>query len=59
MLEKLKNVLNSTRFWAIVLGAVVVYLSAKGFIGDLERNLISSILGGYVVVDTSHKLQTK
>lgn len=59
MLEKLKNVLNSTRFWSLVVGGLVVYLSAKGFIGDAERNLIGTILGGYVVIDTSQKFQTK
>jgi hypothetical protein len=59
MLEKLKNVLNSTRFWSLVVGAVVVYLSAKGYLGEAERNLIGTILGSYIVVDTSQKFQSK
>ena len=59
MLEKLKMVLNSTRFWSLVLGSLVVYLSAKGYLGEAERNLIGTILGSYVVVDTSQKFQTK
>ena len=59
MLEKLKNVLNSTRFWSLVLTATVAYLSVKGFIGEAERNFVITILGSYVVIDTSQKFQSK
>lgn len=59
MIEKLKMVLNSTRFWSLLIGAIVVYLSTKGFIGEAERNLIATILSSYVVIDTAQKFQTK
>lgn len=57
MLETIKLALNSTKFWSVVLTGVVVYLSAKGFIGDAERNLIGTVLGGYVVVNTIQTFQ--
>lgn len=44
--------LKSTRFWAIVIGAVSVYLKAKGIFGDPEMILIASITAAFTVVRT-------
>jgi hypothetical protein len=57
MIETLKKTINSTRFWAIVLIAVMGYLQTKGFIGDAERNLIWTIAGGFGIVRTISKFE--
>lgn len=44
--------LKSNRFWALVIGAVAVYLEAKGFIGEAERNLIAIISTSFITVRT-------
>jgi hypothetical protein len=44
--------LTSTRFIALVLGALSVYLESKGYIGEPERNLIATIVAGFVTVRT-------
>ena len=47
--------LESTRFWSLVLGAIVVYLKTKGYIGEAEMLLINTILGGHIVINTLDK----
>lgn len=42
----------STRFWALALGALSIYLEAKGFIGEPERNLIATIVAGFTAIRT-------
>lgn len=44
--------LKASRFWALMIGAVSIYLKAKGYIGEPEMYLISTITGGFVVVRT-------
>ncbi len=44
--------LKAPRFWAMVIGAVSIYLKAKGFIGVEEMTLVSTIMGGFIVVRT-------
>lgn len=44
--------LQSNRFWALVVGAVVLYLQNKGFIGMHETVLIETILAGFVGIRT-------
>lgn len=51
--------LHSPRFWAVVFGAVIVYLQAKGWLGELERNLIVTIAGGFVGIRTIDRLGEK
>lgn len=51
--------LTSTRFWSIVVGAVVVYLEVKGFIGEAEMFLLNTILGGFVIVKTVDRASEK
>jgi hypothetical protein len=57
MLENLKQVLNSTRFWSLVLGSLAIYLETKGLIGEAERNLIDTVLGGYITLRTVDKFK--
>ncbi len=51
--------LTSSRFWAIVIASLSIYLKAKGFIGDPEMILISSIMGGFAVVRTVDRVSDK
>ncbi len=47
--------LTSPRFWAIVLGAVSVYLKSKGIIGEPEMMLIATITAGFTIVRTTDR----
>jgi hypothetical protein len=51
MPEKL-TFLTSNRFIALVVGAVVIYLKTKGFIGESEMILIETILAGFIGIKT-------
>lgn len=44
--------LKSTRFWSLVIGAVSIYLKTKGYIGEPEMVLISTITAGFITVRT-------
>lgn len=44
--------LTSTRFWALVLAAVAIYLQQKGILGTEEMQLIASITGGFTIIRT-------
>lgn len=44
--------LKSNRFWALVIGAFVIYLKTKGYIGEAEMILIETILGGHIAIRT-------
>lgn len=44
--------LGSTRFWAMILAAVSVYLESKGWLGVAERNLIATIAVGFTTIRT-------
>lgn len=44
--------LKSTRFWVMVAGAIAVYLSSKGIIGDNEMKLIATLSAGFIGVRT-------
>jgi hypothetical protein len=58
MNEKLEF-LTSTRFWQIFIGALSVYLKAKGFIGEPEMLLIATIMGGAALVGTVDRFAEK
>jgi hypothetical protein len=51
--------LKSTRFWAIVIGAVSIYLQTKGFIGQPEMLLIATITAGFTTVRTIDRISDK
>jgi hypothetical protein len=51
--------LQSTRFWAMVIGAVSIYLQTKGFIGEPEMILVATIMGGFTVVRTVDRIGDK
>lgn len=44
--------LTASRFWALVIGAVMFYLKTKGFIGEAEMVLANTILGGFIITRT-------
>jgi hypothetical protein len=47
--------LKATRFWALIIGALVYYGKTKGFIGEAEMVLVETILGGFVAVRTTDR----
>lgn len=49
----------STRFWALVIGAISIYLQTKGYIGEAEMVLIATIMGGFVTVKTIDRATEK
>lgn len=51
--------LKSTRFWALVVGALCLYLYTKGWIGQPEVVLIETILGGFVGIRTVDRFGEK
>lgn len=51
--------LTSTRFWAIVLTAIAAYCRIKGYIGDAEVTLITTITGGFTIVRTVDRISDK
>jgi len=48
--------LKSTRWWALVIGAVSVYAQLKGWIGEAEMALIATITGGFITVRTVDRI---
>lgn len=44
--------LTSNRFWAMIIGALSVYLEAKGWLGEPERNLIATLSAIFITVRT-------
>ena len=44
--------LSSTRFWALVVGAVLFYLQSKGILGDAEMILANTIIDDFITIKT-------
>lgn len=51
--------LTSTRFWALIIGALSVYLQTKGFIGDPEMILIATVTTGFTAIRTIDRAAEK
>lgn len=51
--------LSSSRFWALVIGAVSFYLKTKGFIGEPEMMLIATISAGFATIRTIDRTADK
>lgn len=51
--------LTSTRFWAMVVGAVSIYLKMKGIIGEAEMQLIATLTAGFIAIKTIDKTAEK
>lgn len=51
--------LYSNRFWAMIVGAIILYLNTKGWIGKEEMILLETILGGFVAVRTVDRAAEK
>lgn len=48
--------LKAPRFWAMVIGAVSVYLESKGLIGEAERNLLSILAASFIGIRTIDRI---
>jgi len=48
--------LTSNRFWALIIGAVAMYLQTKGIIGEPEMVLIATITAGFITVKTVDRI---
>lgn len=51
--------LQSTRFWSLCIGALVIYLKTKGWIGESEMLLVNTILGGFIAIKTVDRFSEK
>ncbi len=51
--------LKSTRFWAVVIAAVSLYLQQKGYIGDAEMLMIATITAGFTTIRTVDRISDK
>lgn len=65
-MEKLKDlwskvvlILTSVRFWQMVCGAVVGYLTSMGYISDEMGTMLMTILFGSVAIGTVDKFSKK
>lgn len=47
--------LQSERFWAVVINAVVLYLQQKGILGEAELALVTAIVAPFVVIGTADR----
>ena len=56
--SKLKFIL-APRFWALVIGALSIYLKTKGIIGEPEMVLIATITAGFITVATADRYSDK
>jgi len=59
MKKKLSEIFSSTRFWSLVIGSVIIYLKQKGWIDESLMELITTILGGHIVINTADKFSKK
>lgn len=57
MIERLLRYIKSTRFWAVLIIAVVGFLQSEGEITPNLADLIYTILGGYVGLATIDKFR--
>jgi hypothetical protein len=57
MIERLLRYIKSTRFWAVLIIAVVGFLQSEGEITPNLADLIYTILGGYVGIATIDKFR--
>lgn len=44
--------LKSTRFWVMIIGALSIYLQAKGYIGEPEMKFIATVSTIFITVRT-------
>jgi len=57
MIERLKRYLTSTRFWSVLIIAIVGFLVSEGEISQNVADLIYTILGGYIGLATVDKFR--
>jgi hypothetical protein len=51
--------LKSNRFWALVIGAITIYLQSKNLIGQVEATLIETIVFGFTGIRTIDRFSEK
>lgn len=51
--------LKSNRFWVMIVGAIVIYIKTRGWLGDAEFALIETVLGGFIAVRTVDRFGEK
>lgn len=51
--------LKSNRFWVMVVGAVVIYLQQKRWIGEAELKLITTLAAGFIGIRTIDRAAEK
>ena len=51
--------LTSNRFWALVIGALSIYLQTKGYIGEPEMVLIATLTAGFATIATVDRFGEK
>jgi hypothetical protein len=51
--------LKASRFWAMVIGAVALYLQNKGVIGEAELTFIVTIISGFIGIRTVDRFGEK
>jgi len=59
MLPEKLQFLTAPRFWALMIGAVSLYLKTKGYIGEAETVLIATITAGFITVKTIDRAAEK
>ena len=57
--EEKFNFIYSTRFWAMIIAALSVYLKSKGWIGDEEMTLLTTVSSLFVAIKTFDKTVDK
>jgi hypothetical protein len=51
--------IQSTRFWAAVIGILSIYLESKGWIGEPEKLALASLAAVFVTVKTVDRISDK
>ena len=59
MFNKVKEILNSVRFWQVVLGALMMYVESKGWVDQALRDLVITVLGVSVTLGTADSVATR
>ena len=59
MLDKIKSILGSVRFWQLVIAAIVVILGQNDVISVELANTIAKVLGVSITIGTLDSVATK
>ena len=59
MIEKIKNIVSSIRFYEIVVATTLIVLSHYGIVPEILANAIASVLGISVAINTVDRFGEK